>query len=386
MQFPLREDGISGSIPPRTKVRGILETAMKDVKEKIDELIDRLGKLGGSLNIPEREKKIEVLETEVADTNLWSDPDRARKVTQELSDLKKEISDVKDLAETLETLKGLVDTEAESEEFKKELEKAVGSLSKLELRSFLSGEYDQKNAVMSIHAGQGGTEAMDWANMLLRMYKMFCDKRGWNTDILDYSAGEEAGVKSVTFMVNGKYSYGYLKGEAGTHRLVRQSPFNADKLRQTSFALVEVLPELEDVDLPDIQIKEEDLDWQFFRSSSQGGQNVQKVSTAVRITHKPTGIVVSAQSERFQEQNRKIALNLLRAKLWILGKSIAEGTKKELKGEYRPAAWGTQIRSYVLHPYKMVKDLRTEVETSNTEGVLDGGLDEFIEAELKLRI
>lgn len=357
---------------------------MKDTKQEVDEFVGRLEKLRISLDIPEREKRIEILESEVADPNLWNDQERARNKTQELADLKKEIADLSELADTLETLNGLVDTESDTEEFKKELSKAGNSLDKLELKSFLSGEYDQKNAVVSIHAGQGGTEAMDWANMLLRMYKMFCEKRGWATDILDYGSGEEAGIKNVTFMVKGPYAYGYLKGEAGTHRLVRQSPFNADKLRQTSFALVEVLPELGEVDLPDIKIKEEELDWQFFRSSSQGGQNVQKVSTAVRVIHKPTGIVVTAQSERFQEQNRKIALNLLRAKLWLLEKSIAEGTKKELKGEYRPAAWGTQIRSYVLHPYKMVKDLRTNVETSNAETVLDGSLDEFVEAELKL--
>ena len=200
---------------------------------------------------------------------------------------------------------------------------------------------------------------------------------------MDYTPGEEAGVKSVTFRVEGSLAYGYLKGEAGTHRLVRQSPFNADKLRQTSFALVEVLPEVTAVDLPDIEMKDEDLDWQFFRSSSQGGQNVQKVSTAVRVIHRPTGITSSSQSERFQEQNRKIALNLLRAKLWMLEKTRQEETKRDLKGEYRPASWGNQIRSYVLHPYKMVKDLRTEVETSNTEAVLAGEIDEFIEAELK---
>jgi len=193
----------------------------------------------------------------------------------------------------------------------------------------------------------------------------------------------EAGIKSVTFEVKGKHAYGYLKGEAGTHRLVRQSPFNADKLRQTSFALVEVMPQLEDVDLHDIQIKEDELDWQFSRSGGHGGQNVNKVSTAVRLTHIPTGIVVTAQSERFQEQNRKNALNLLRGKLWLLQEEVAKGVKKELKGDYRPASWGTQIRSYVLHPYKMVKDLRTEVESSNPDAVLDGDLDSFIDAEVK---
>ena len=224
---------------------------------------------------------------------------------------------------------------------------------------------------------------MDWANMLYRMYLRYCEKRDWKVETVDMSEGEEAGVKSVTFKVGGVYAYGYLKGEAGTHRLVRQSPFNADNLRQTSFALVEVLPELDETDLPEIEIKDSDLDWQFFRASSQGGQNVQKVSTAVRLKHIPTEIVVTAQTERFQEQNRKIALSLLRAKLWAREQVMKEKKVKELKGEYRPASWGNQIRSYVLHPYKMVKDLRTQVETADSEAVLDGDLDKFIESEIQ---
>jgi peptide chain release factor 2 len=218
------------------------------------------------------------------------------------------------------------------------------------------------------------------------MYTRFCERKGWATTTIDVSEGEEAGFKSITFKVEGKYAYGNLKGEAGTHRLVRQSPFNADKLRQTSFALVEVMPELTATDLPDIQIKDEDLDWSFFRSSGKGGQNVQKVSTAVRLKHIPTGIVVSAQTERFQEQNRKYALEHLRALLWIRKKEEEKNQKQSIKGEYRPASWGNQIRSYVLHPYKMVKDLRTDYEVSNPDSVLDGDLDGFVEEELKTLI
>ncbi|KKU09274.1 MAG: Peptide chain release factor 2 [Candidatus Woesebacteria bacterium GW2011_GWB1_45_5] len=349
---------------------------MQDLKQKIEELSSRLEKLKEAINLPEKKKKIEELEHEAGRPDLWNDPNEARKVTQELADLKKEIGEIEELTGTLEILKEVQD-EAEADK----VEKAI---KRLELASFLSGEYDVKNALVSIHAGQGGTEAMDWVSMLMRMYTRFCERRNWQTEILDYTAGEEAGIKSITFSVSGRYAYGYLKGEAGTHRLVRQSPFNADKLRQTSFALVEVMPELADVDLPDIKIKDDDLDWQFIHSGGHGGQNVNKVATAVRLTHIPSGIVVTAQSERFQEQNRKIALNLLRGKLWILEQEIAKGLKKELKGDYRPASWGTQIRSYVLHPYKMVKDLRTEVETGNTEAVLDGEIDEFIDAELKL--
>lgn len=358
---------------------------MYEEKSRIGELISRLTKLKEAVDLAKKRKDTQIMEAESADPALWNDQDKARKLMQELYDAKKEIQEFEDLTQDLETLKGLAQEEAITEDIKKEIAKSQKTLDKLELSTLLSGEYDKKNAIVSIHAGQGGVEAMDWAGMLLRMYLRFCERRGWKTAILDSTAGEEAGIKSVTFKVEGAYSYGYLKGEAGTHRLVRQSPFNADNLRQTSFALVEVLPELEEVDLPDVKIKDEDLDWQFFRSSSQGGQNVQKVSTAVRLIHKPTGIVVSAQSERFQEQNRKIALSLLRSKLWLLEKTRAKNTEKGLKGNYKPASWGNQIRSYVLHPYKMVKDLRTEIETSNTEAVLDGDLEMFIEANLKLK-
>ncbi len=358
---------------------------MYETKKRLQELTERFTSYEAHLGIVEKKKRLEILDSETADPHLWNDQEKAKMLLQEAANLRDELAEINDVRETLELLESLLSDEDAQTELESELTKTERRISKLELTSYLSGKYDKKNSIMSIHAGQGGTEAMDWSSMLYRMYTRFCERRNWSVELLDETPGEEAGVKSVVFKITGQYSYGYLKRESGTHRLVRQSPFNADNLRQTSFAMVDVMPELEDMDVPDVEIKDDDLDISFTRAGGHGGQNVNKVSTAVRIVHRPTGIVVSCRTERFQEQNRKYAMNMLRAKLWQLEQEKALKEKKDLKGEYVPPSWGSQIRSYVLHPYKMIKDLRTNVETGDTEKILDGDLEEFIEAELKLK-
>lgn len=357
---------------------------MKDLSQKIKESSEKFEELRKSFNLGKMKTHLFELEAKTTDPDFWQDREKAKNIMQEFGDLKAEVEEVEKLEKDMAALKELVKADSKGVGLESEIRSIEERVEKFKLRTFLSGLYDRKNAILSIHAGQGGVEAMDWASMLYRMYLRFCERRGWKTQVVDLSEGEEAGIKSLTLRVNGRYAYGYLKGETGTHRLVRQSPFNADKLRQTSFALVEVLPELAEVDLPSVEIADDEVEWQFFRASTQGGQNVQKVSSAVRLIHKPTNIVVTSQQERSQEQNRKIALNLLRAKLWAKDLAMKEKKVKKLKGEYRPPSWGNQIRSYVLHPYKMVKDLRTQVEISDPEAVLDGELDQFIETQLKM--
>jgi len=270
--------------------------------------------------------------------------------------------------------------ESLTEDISKEIAEIGAQLKQLEFQLMFSGEHDDKDAIVAIHAGAGGTESQDWAEMLLRMYLRWAERRGYETNILSRMEGEEAGVKSVTFEVRGRYAFGRLKAERGVHRLVRLSPFDAAHRRHTSFALVEVLPDIGDA--VEVEINPDDLRIDVYRSAGAGGQHVQKNATAVRITHLPTGIVVTCQNERSQFQNRELAMKVLRARLYELERRKREEEIARLKGEHVDMGWGNQIRSYVLHPYNMVKDHRTGYETGNTTAVLDGDLDEFIEAYL----
>lgn len=330
------------------------------------------------------------MEQELSSPDFWSDQNKAKLVSQKYQGLKAEIeawkkikndaADLLELADIFVKSKELAEHEAELKDKLTELE---NKYSEMELQVLFSGSHDRSNAILSIHAGTGGVDAMDWAQMLLRLYLRFCERHGFTAKIVDETAGGEAGIKSVTVEVSGNFAYGWLRSEGGVHRLVRISPFDAEKMRHTSFALVEVLPEMEEASV--VELKDEDLKIEVFRAGGHGGQSVNTTDSAVRITHLPTGIQVKCQNERSQLQNKNMALKILASKLANYYEEQAAQKVKAIKGEHRKAEWGNQARSYVLQPYRLVKDHRTDHETADTERVLNGEIDDFVEAFLRLK-
>lgn len=339
---------------------------------------------GGIFDVESKERRLVELDHQAQEPDLWNNADAASALQQERAEVERVVERFRSLAKGLTDAAELDDlAEADAEiaaEVDTSLAQVDSQLAELELQRMLSGEYDGHEAIVSVNAGAGGTESQDWAQMLMRMLLRWCERRGYQTEMLDTQYGDEAGIKSVTFSVRGDYAYGYLKAEAGVHRLVRISPFDANKRRHTSFASVGVAPEVDD-DV-DIEIRDEDLRVDTYRSSGAGGQHVNKTDSAVRLTHLPTGIVVACQAERSQHKNRAKAMKMLRARLLELELRKKEEEKAKISGDKKKIEWGSQIRSYVLQPYRMVKDHRTGVEVGNADAVLDGDLDAFVEAFL----
>ena len=339
---------------------------------------------GGHFDIDQREKELKELELKTTEPNFWEDRQSAESVLKEINDTKSLISQIKDLKQQIVDNTELVDILDDYSELEENIKNCNKELEKLNLLLLLNGPYDSKDCIVEIHSGAGGTEACDWANMIYRMYQRWCEQKKYKIELLDIQYGEEAGIKSVSFKVKGKNAYGYLKNEKGVHRLVRLSPFDSNNRRHTSFASAEVTPDIE-VD-NSIEIDDKDLKIDVYRSTGAGGQGVNTTDSAVRITHLPTKIVVTCQNERSQIQNKEEAMKVLKSKLLMLKLEQQEKEMQEVKGAQLNIEFGSQIRSYIMHPYSLVKDHRTNIETSDVNRVLDGDLDIFIESNLKKRL
>ena len=360
---------------------------MHEHKVTLDTVAEEVEAALGKIDLPSLKEQIQKLTAETQDPDFWNDQDHAQHVSKQLSDVQKEVDEWEKMKSDCDELVGLfpsIDIEKDpetAEEFKTMVDDLEKSWRKLEVKTFLNKKYDKYDAILSIYAGTGGKDAMDFADMLLRMYLRYCENSELSVEVVERSPGEEVGLKSVTVFVRGMHAYGYLKGERGVHRLVRLSPFNSKNSRETSFAFVDVLPDLPETDVEEID--KNDLRIDTFRSSGAGGQSVNKTDSAVRITHIPTGLVVACQDERSQLQNKERAMKILMAKLHDLKEQQQVDEVAKIRGEKQEIAWGNQIRSYVLQPYTMVKDHRTKYEENNPDKVFDGELDGFIEAELK---
>lgn len=357
---------------------------MKELQDKISELKIKSQEIGKFFDLEKKREKIEKLEKKSGAADFWNNSQQAGKIMQELEELRKETKEVENIGKKLNDLEDLLrisESEKDKGEIKKEMENIEKIIGELEFKALMDGEYDSNDAILSIYSGAGGVDAQDWSEMIMKMYLKWAENNNFRARILDETRGELAGIKNATMEISGSFVFGKLKSEAGVHRLVRLSPYNSDNLRQTSFALVEILPIIEDV--KEVVIKDGDIKMDTFRSSGAGGQSVNKTSSAVRLTHIPSGIVVSCQNERSQMQNRVSAMKILKAKLHQKYRQEKEAEKRKLRGEQMSAEWGSQIRSYVIHPYKLVKDHRTKCETADVESVFNGNLNEFQESYLR---
>jgi len=361
--------------------------ALDQIKYELNQYQKPLEEVGASLDLKNKNYRVEEIEGIMEEEGFWNDAAKAQNYMKELKNLKDTIAGYEELSKRFEDLYALIDMvneendESMVDEVREEFDGFIKEFEEMRISTLLDGEFDKDNAIVTLHAGAGGTEACDWASMMYRMYSMWAQARGFSLELLDFLEGDEAGYKAITFQINGVNAYGYLKSEHGVHRLVRMSPFNAQGKRQTSFVSCDVMPDIEE-DL-DIDIPEEDIRIDVFRSSGAGGQKVNKTSSAIRITHFPTGIVVSCQNERSQYQNKDKAMQILKSKLLILKQQENLDKTADIRGEVKDNNFGSQIRSYFLQPYKMIKDLRTGVSTSNADAVLDGDIDLFINGYLK---